>query len=140
MSGERDLRRLLSGMQPVLRPGTFVFTTIAGNRRIPDGLQPMMAFREAEGLTMILGEEEARHVGLTAIFPCRLVTLEIHSSLDAVGFLAAVTAHLARLGIGVNPVAAYHHDHLFVPADRAGDALEALKALAKESASALEGE
>mgnify|MGYP001225640191 FL=1 len=140
MSGEQNLRRLLAGMQPVLRPDTFVFTTIAGNARIPDGLRPMMVFRESEGLTMILGEEEARYVGLPAIFPCRLITLDIHSSLDAVGFLAAVTTRLAGLGIGVNPVAAYHHDHLFVPADRAEDALDALKALAIEAASALQGE
>ncbi len=136
MAGESDLRRLLAGMRPVLGPGTFVFATIAPNGSIPDGLDPLMIFRESEGLTMILGEEEARHAGLSATFRCRLITLEIHSSLDAVGFLATITARLARHGIGVNPVAAYHHDHLFVPADRAEEAIEALKALVEESASA----
>ena len=68
--------------------------------------------------------------GLTGVFPCRMITLEIHSALDAVGFLAAVTTALAREGIGVNPVAAYHHDHLFVPHDRAEDAMRALQDLA----------
>jgi hypothetical protein len=136
MSGETSLARLLAGMRPVLQPGVFVFATIADPARRPDGLDPLMVFREPEGLTLILEHDEARRAGLAATFPCRLITLEVHSSLDAVGFLAAITTRLARHGIGVNPVAAYHHDHLFVPAERAADALEALKALAEESASA----
>ncbi len=136
MVGETDLRRLLAGMRPVLRPDVFVFATIAGPARRPEGLDPIMTFRESEGLTLILTEEEARRANLAATFQCRLITLEIQSSLDAVGFLATVTAKLAAIGIGVNPVAAFYHDHLFVPAAHAVDALEALKALAEESASA----
>ena len=136
MVGETDLRRLLAGMRPVLRPGVFVFATITGSARRPEGLDAIMTFRESEGLTLILTEEEGCRADLAATFRCRLITLEIQSSLAAVGFLAAVTAKLAAIGIGVNPVAAYHHAHLFVPAARAEDALEALKALAEESASA----
>ena len=52
-----------------------------------------------------------------------MITLNIHSSLEAVGFLAAITARLAAAGMGVNPVAGYFHDHLFVPAERAEDAM-----------------
>ncbi|SDB45889.1 ACT domain-containing protein [Desulfonatronum thiosulfatophilum] len=43
------------------------------------------------------------------------ITLEVRSLLTAVGFLALITARLARAGISVNPVSAFHHDHLFVP-------------------------
>ena len=64
------------------------------------------------------GTPESLNSGLGGVFPCRLITLEVHSALDAVGFLAAVTARLAAEGIGVNPVAGFHHDHLFVPADK----------------------
>ena len=32
--------------------------------------------------------------------------------------------------MGVNPVSAFHHDHLFVPADRADDAMRILEELA----------
>jgi hypothetical protein len=137
MAGETDLGRLLAGMRPALRPGTFVFATIAAGERAPESIDPVMTFRESEGLTLILTIEEASRAGLSATFPSRLITLEIHSALDAVGFLAAVTTRLAARGIGVNPVAAFHHDHLFVPAERAEEALEALKALAEESAGAL---
>jgi len=55
--------------------------------------------------------------------------LTVHSSLAAVGLLAAVTAALAARGISVNPVSAFHHDHLFVPVTQAEAALETLRAL-----------
>jgi hypothetical protein len=57
----------------------------------------------------------------------------VHSSLEAVGFLAAITARLAKAGMGVNPVSAFFHDHLFVPAERAGEAMAMLEALAREN-------
>ena len=133
MAGETELGRLLAGMRPVLAPETFVFVTIGNGTRPPEGLEPLMTFRESEGLTLIVSEAQAAAGNLVSTFPCRLITLEIHSSLEAVGFLAAVTARLAARGIGVNPVAAFHHDHLFVPAGRAIEALETLKALAEES-------
>jgi len=50
----------------------------------------------------------------------------VHSALDAVGFLAAVTTRLAEAGISVNAVSAFHHDHLFVPEHRADEALQLL--------------
>ena len=92
-----------------------------------------MMFRESEGPTLIVLEEEARRAGLTATFRCRMITLDIHSSLDAVGFMAAITRRLAADGMGVNPVSAYFHDHLFVPADRAEEAVALLEQLAAEA-------
>jgi hypothetical protein len=130
MSGETDLAALISGMRPDLQPGLFVFCTLPADRPIPAGTDPVMIFREAEGRTLILREEEARGAGLRETFPCRMITLEIHSALEAVGFLAAITARLAAAGMGVNPVSAFFHDHLFVPADRAGEAVAILEAIA----------
>ena len=52
------------------------------------------------------------------------------SSLDAVGFLAVITSALAKAGIGVNPVSAYFHDHLFVAEADAEEALAVLQGLA----------
>jgi hypothetical protein len=58
----------------------------------------------------------------------------VHSSLAAVGFLAAVSAALAEAGIACNPVSGVHHDHLFVPAHRADDAMAVLTRLAVRAA------
>jgi hypothetical protein len=92
-----------------------------------------MRFIEREGTTLILGESQAKAAGLAGTFRCRMVTLDIHSSLEAVGFLAAITAKLAAAGMGVNPVSAFYHDHLFVPAERAEEAMAILRQLAAES-------
>ncbi len=82
---------------------------------------------------MIVEESEALRAGLAGTFRSRMITLEIHSSLDAVGFLAAITARLAEAGMGVNPVSAFYHDHLFVPADRAAEAMQVLQRLSHEA-------
>ena len=130
MTGETDLKKLLAAMTPELLPGVHVFVTLAPGAPVP--ANPLMLFREKEGTTLILREDEAD--GLHASFRCRMITLNIHSSLEAVGFLAAITARLAAAGMGVNPVSAFYHDHLFVPADRAEEAMELLRQLAKDSA------
>jgi uncharacterized protein len=134
MRGETDLDKLVAGMRPELQPGTYVFTTL-DEAAVPAGLAPVMSFREAEGTTLILPEAEAARAGLPGAFPCRWITLAVHSSLGAVGFLAAVTARLAESGIAVNAVSAFHHDHLFVPAARAEEAMGVLRALADRAAS-----
>ena len=54
----------------------------------------------------------------------------MRSSLAAVGFLAAVCSRLAEVGISVNPVSGFHHDHLFVPWERREEALAVLERLA----------
>lgn len=133
MTGETDLKKLLGSMTPELLPDVYVFATLAPGVAQPAGLEPIMLFREREGTTLILREEEAKAAGLEATFRCRMVTLNIHSSLEAVGFLAAITTRLATAGMGVNPVSAFYHDHLFVPADRAEEAMEMLRGLAAEN-------
>jgi uncharacterized protein len=135
MSGETNLQRLLAEMEPKLGPETYVFATVLPGAAMPAGIDTVMTFREADGTTLILREAEARAAGLSGTFRSRLITLEIHSSLDAVGFLAAITRRLADAGMGVNPVSAYFHDHLFVPADRADEAMALLRRLAEEAAS-----
>jgi uncharacterized protein len=135
MPGETDLSRLLAGMRPKLWPDVYVFASLPPGADIPAAIDPVMTFREAEGTTLILTEAEAHKAGVSGTFRSRMVTLEIHSSLDAVGFLAAITRRLADAGMGVNPVSAFFHDHLFVPADRADEAVALLTRLAEEAAS-----
>jgi hypothetical protein len=122
MIGETDLDTLLASLQPRVHPDEFVYCTA------PEPLgDPVCVFREAEGFTLILPRREAQRLGLAFTYPCRMITLTVHSSLAAVGLLARVTALLAERGISVNAVSAYYHDHLFVPVERAEEAMEALK-------------
>jgi hypothetical protein len=124
---QSDLPALIRGMRPALREGVYAFVTLPSGKTPPSGVEPVMTFAEDEGLTLIVRREAAEAAGLAATFPCRMITLEAHSALSAVGFLAAITTALAAAGIAVNPVAAYHHDHLFVPAERAEEALRILE-------------
>ncbi|TGP21983.1 MULTISPECIES: ACT domain-containing protein [unclassified Mesorhizobium] len=133
MIGETNLQRLLASMTPQLLPDVHVFATLAPGVAVPDGLDPMMSFREREGLTLIVTEDAAKSAGFAGTFRCRMITLNIHSSLEAVGFLAAITTRLAAAGMGVNPVSAFYHDHLFVPAERAEEAMAILAKLVEES-------
>ena len=130
MSGETDLKTLLHSMQPVLHPPVYVFATLKAGEPMPPSINPIMTFYEEEGLTLILPESEARAANIAGSFPSRMITLQIRSSLAAVGFLAAITTRLAEAGLAVNPVSAYFHDHLFVPAERAEEALALLQSLA----------
>ncbi|OAF07505.1 ACT domain-containing protein [Bradyrhizobium neotropicale] len=131
MTGERDLDALLRDMKPEMQEGTFVFCTVRPNKRPPAAVHPLLTFREQEGTTLVIQREEAEAAGLRYAFAARLITLTIHSALDAVGLLAAVTSRLAESGISVNAVSAFYHDHLFVPTDRADEALAVLQAMSK---------
>jgi len=126
MVGEKNLDILLSTMSAELVDGLYVFVTVQDNV-VPVGVHPRMLFQEAEGMTLILLKEEAETSNLAYEFPCRMITLNIHSSLEAVGFLARITTALAKHGMGVNPVSGYFHDHLFVPDGREKDAMGVLK-------------
>jgi hypothetical protein len=59
-----------------------------------------------------------------------MISLTIHSSLAAVGLTAAIASALAEQGISANVVAAYFHDHLFVPWEQRLQAMAVLSALA----------
>ncbi|MDG1430045.1 MAG: ribonuclease H family protein, partial [Paracoccaceae bacterium] len=113
MSGETDLGVLLGSMTASLVEGVFVFATLK-DRQVPDGLTARMIFQEDEGTTLILMQTEADRFDLGYDFPCRMITLNIHSALEAVGFIARIATELAKEGMGVNPVAGFYHDHLFV--------------------------
>ncbi|MGW1893862.1 ACT domain-containing protein [Streptomyces sp. NPDC002004] len=129
MSAERDLDRLLSGMRPEPNPGRYVFTTVPG-RRVPPGLEPVVTVAEDEGLTLILEQDQADAAGLAYDYVAGWITLRIHSALDAVGLTAAVSRVLTEAGLSCNVVAGFHHDHLFVPYERSGDAVRLLTELA----------
>ena len=130
MAGEKDLDTLLVLLEPSLLPGNFVFCT-AANLKYGDfaELQPLASYQEEEGLTLVLAKQSADVAGLAydSVFNC--ITLMVHSSLEAVGLTAAVSGKLAANGISANVMAAYHHDHVFVPENKAQLALQLLTEL-----------
>ena len=127
MTGESDLAQLLASMAPELLDDEFVFCTV-GELAYADfaDLSPLASFREREGLTLVLSRAAADRAGLGYPSVFRCISLSVHSSLDAVGLTAAVATCLARQGISANVIAAYYHDHIFVPSDRALEALGVL--------------
>lgn len=130
---EKNLQQLLRTMQPTLLEGSYGFVTVAHGKPMPPGLHPLMTYREAEGLTLLLDENELARSGLSHAFFCRGISLNVNSSLYAVGFLAAVSERLARAAMSINIVSAFHRDYIFVPSSRAEEALQALKELAAEA-------
>jgi hypothetical protein len=126
-AGEYDLQTLLSHMDPVLDDQEYVYATG------PEPLtQAIFTFRESEGVSLILRRADAESLGIPFTYPCRRITLTIHSSLEAVGLFAAITTRLAAHGISVNAVSGYYHDHLFVRTADAPRAMALLEELRTE--------
>ncbi len=64
----------------------------------------------------------------------RCITLNVYSSLAGVGLTAAVSSALGDNEIPCNMVAAFHHDHVFLPSGLCDCAMEVLTALQHEAA------
>jgi len=62
-------------------------------------------------------------------FVAAWITLQVHSALEAVALTAAISHALTEAGVSANVVAGYTHDHVFVPLERADDAMRALGTL-----------
>lgn len=132
MPGETDLARLLQNMTPQLNPGQYVFCCVTAEHDC-SALQPVASLREAEGLSLILARDAADAHGLSYDYVAAWITLQVHSSLAAVGLTASFSAALVQAGISCNVVAGFHHDHIFVPVERAEQALSTLRALSAAS-------
>ena len=102
MSGIMDLEQLLAEMNPILHHEEYVFCTF------PDALygdhielQPIVAVQEGEGLTLVIPREVAAEHDIPCTATFRLLTLMVHSSLEAVGLTAVVATRLVRLVLRV---------------------------------------
>jgi hypothetical protein len=120
-------------MRPELQDGEFVFCTVSPERYEELDVRPVGWFREEEGVTLILERDIAEGAGLAYVYESRMITLSVHSSLEAVGFLAVITKALAVADISVNAVSAYYHDHLFVQLEKVELALGVLNRLILEA-------
>jgi hypothetical protein len=133
MSGEKNLEKLIASMAPNLSDIEYVFGLVAtANYEQIALLEPKGTLHEKEGITVILEKQQAdeSNIAYSGVFKC--ITLNVHSSLDAVGLTAAVATKLTKSNISANVIAAYYHDHIFIKSHDAGKALSALNELVKK--------
>lgn len=123
--GETDLEAMLAGLSVERRPGVFTYVAV----EVPTpGLLAAAAAMVVEGelTTLVLPVESAERAGLPVTVEFAWLTLQVFSSLEAVGLTAAISSRLAEWNIACNVLAGYHHDHVLVPYSRVDDAISAL--------------
>src|SRR5688572_24070920 len=102
--GELSLSKLLATLTAVQHEPTYVFTTLpASTKELHDLSDVRHLFKETEGITLVLPLETAVARGYDHSFESKMITLNVHSSLEAVGFMATVSTRLAAKGIPTNP-------------------------------------
>jgi hypothetical protein len=140
VSGGTDIATLLADMDPTLSAVEVVFCSFP-NAAVADQafLDPIGSFIEPEGLSLIISRQVAEAHGIAFSVVLQGITLNVHSSLEAVGLTAAVAGRLTQHGISANIVAAYHHDRVFVPVADAERALAVLRTLQAEAAASRGG-
>lgn len=133
---ERDLTTLLKKLKVKRHEGVWRFETI---ERQTSSWADLVSMRSANDIAMLFMEDEGPTVILRADIETpddnRWVWLElsVFSDLQAVGFLAKVAQALSKADVPCNSVAAFHHDHIFVPETKADAAIAAINELATES-------
>jgi hypothetical protein len=128
-----ELNTLLRSMQPELIPGVYAIVSVS-NREALGNAEVVATMREPEGLSAVIADADAARLNLPILFRAAWITLTVQSDLQAVGLTAAFSAALGEAGIPCNVVAGAWHDHLFVPVERAEDALAALRRLQRSAA------
>jgi hypothetical protein len=119
-------------MRPEISGDSFVFCTTKADIGQIIELDPWAIIKEEEGYTFILTKNSAEKNSITYEEIYKRITLNVHSSLDAVGLTAVVSTELAKSNISANVVAGYYHDHIFIQAEKAEIALRILKQLGRE--------
>lgn len=130
MTGETNLAQLIKGMTPKLNEGEYVFATVNDCSKI-ERRDTICEFKEAEGTTLVLSRQKADELNLNYEFIASWITLEIHSSLEAVGLTAVFSTELGKENISCNVIAGYYHDHIFVDIKDADKAVKVLTLLAE---------
>lgn len=154
--GQHSLSTLLQTLKPVLQPETYKFLTIPTSLVEDDAAASLaavavMTFREpnhptsasyivpaaaASRLYSYLTSAYGDHPNLRELqmaYTCKMITLDVHSSLEAVGFMARIAGRLAENGISSNVVSGFWSDHLFVDERHAHRTLHVLEALSDEA-------
>ena len=128
MVGETNLAKLVNSLSPKLNKGEYIFTTVKNTESITRS-DILCEFKEQEGITIILSRQKPDDLNLPYDFIASWITLNVHSSLQAVGLTAAFSTELASQGISCNVISGYYHDNIFVNKKDESKAIESLKNL-----------
>ena len=102
--GELNLKTLLQTMKPKLHPELFVFISFQDKTIIPSVIENSAVFtmREEEGRTFVVPKNVAESHKCDFEYPCRMITLQVHSSLAAIGeFFLSLSVKIQKLYIKV---------------------------------------
>ena len=127
-----DLNQLIQSMDPVLHEGVYVFCSVEHREDLKE-INIIASIEEDEGFSVVLHEAEAKALGLPVLFRAAWITLTVNSDLQAVGLTAAFAGALAKAGISCNVVAGAYHDHVYVPVERAEEAIRVLVGMSSKA-------
>jgi uncharacterized protein len=128
MPGLMDLSEVLRTLHVSCDEVRYGFASVTG-AAISRSEKVLGTFLEDEGLTLIATEEYFKQEGIAHQGPFARLKIEVHTSLELVGLTGLLAAELAKREIPANLIAAYFHDHIFVPYDVRAKALEAIMEL-----------
>lgn len=127
MAGETDLSHILATLHVSQQADPYVIVTVELPPSLNEGIAAIIA--EAEGVTVVATEKVARANGWPTDQLWSWLSLDVHSSLHAVGLTAAIAKSLTEASIPCNVIAGYYHDHLLVPSGKAEQAIACLELL-----------
>jgi hypothetical protein len=133
--GEKNLAQLIRTMKPVLNPGDYVFCTMPKGSAKLESIgrsETICEFKEKEGTTLVLERSIADNKGVAYEYVAAWITLDVHSSLEAVGLTAAFGKALTESNISANVIAGYYHDHIFVAKKDADKAISVLSEMSND--------
>jgi hypothetical protein len=114
MPGQTKLPQVLSSLRVSCDGVKYGFASV-GVTAIAHSERILGTFQESEGLTLIAREEYFKDQGMAHEGPFAKLTIEVHTSLELVGLTSILATQLANHEIPANVIAAFYHDHIFVP-------------------------
>ena len=129
--GKKNIDYILKNLNPRLNPDDYIFTIVNSLDSID--INEILAYiRESEGISLIMKKSVADFLQVPYFGVWSWITLDVHSSLDAVGLTSVVSNAFSEIGLSCNIVAGYHHDHIFIQKEMAEKAMNTLAILSSK--------